>query len=145
MSTLTHRHFVPNLYDFLCLRRYILTIIEIQWYACEAIQTSFSVIWISFLDEVLLKVLTFILICVHLKVHAGRSELVCPITECSGFLEESLVISHLSSEELTKYKYFLELSRLDSSTKPCPQCSLFTSLKGHGQQTSTKTEHKYKV
>ncbi|KAI7799490.1 probable E3 ubiquitin-protein ligase RNF217 [Triplophysa rosa] len=79
------------------------------------------------------------------QVHLGRPDLVCPITECSGFLEESLVISHLSSEELTKYKYFLELSRLDSSTKPCPQCSLFTSLKGHGQQTSTKTEHKYKI
>ncbi len=55
------------------------------------------------------------------------------------------MISHLSSEELAKYKYFLELSRLDSSTKPCPQCSLFTFLKGHSQQTSTKSEHKYKV
>lgn len=79
------------------------------------------------------------------QVHVGRTHLVCPITECSGFLEDSLVISHLSSEELTKYKYFLELSRLDSSTKPCPQCSLFTSLKEHGQQSSTKTEHKYKI
>ncbi|XP_042634046.1 probable E3 ubiquitin-protein ligase RNF217 isoform X2 [Cyprinus carpio] len=79
------------------------------------------------------------------QVHVGRAHLVCPITECSGFLEDSLVISHLSSEELAKYKYFLELSRLDSSTKPCPQCSLFTSLKGRSQQTSTKSEHKYKI
>ncbi|XP_016144847.1 probable E3 ubiquitin-protein ligase RNF217 [Sinocyclocheilus grahami] len=79
------------------------------------------------------------------QVHVGRAHLVCPITECSGFLEDSLVISNLSSEELTKYKYFLELSRLDSSTKPCPQCSLFTSLKDHSQQTSTKSEHKYKI
>ncbi|XP_050995495.1 probable E3 ubiquitin-protein ligase RNF217 isoform X1 [Labeo rohita] len=79
------------------------------------------------------------------QVHVGRALLVCPITECSGFLEESLVISNLSSEELAKYKYFLELSRLDSSTKPCPQCSLFTSLKGRNQQTATKIEHKYKI
>ncbi|KAK7133825.1 hypothetical protein R3I94_015625 [Phoxinus phoxinus] len=79
------------------------------------------------------------------QVHVGRAHLVCPITECSGYLEESLVIPHLTSEELAKYKYFLELSRLDSSTKPCPQCSLFTSLKGHSQQTSTKIEHKYKI
>lgn len=79
------------------------------------------------------------------QVHAGRAHLVCPITECSGFLEESLVVSNLTSEELSKYKYFLELSLLDSSTKPCPHCNLFTSLKGHGQQTSTKAEHKYKI
>lgn len=82
---------------------------------------------------------------ISFKVHVGRAHLVCPITECSGYLEESLVISQLSSEELAKYKFFLELSRLDSSTKPCPQCSLFTSLKGRSQQTSIKSEHKYKV
>nr|AAI54341.1 Si:ch211-208c9.4 protein [Danio rerio] len=79
------------------------------------------------------------------QVHVGRAHLVCPITECSGFLEENLVISHLTSEELAKYKYFLELSQLDSSTKPCPQCSLFTSLRGRSQQSSTKSEHKYKI
>lgn len=72
----------------------------------------------------------------------GRADIVCPITECSGYLEESLVVSHLGSEEVAKYKYFLELSRVDSSTKPCPQCSQFTSLKG---RTPSKGDHKYKV
>ncbi|TRY88945.1 hypothetical protein DNTS_008513 [Danionella cerebrum] len=69
----------------------------------------------------------------------------CPITECSGFLEEDLLVSNLTKEELAKYKYFLELSQLDSSTKPCPHCSLFTSLKSHGQQASAKAEQKYKI
>ncbi|XP_051951958.1 E3 ubiquitin-protein ligase RNF217-like [Xyrauchen texanus] len=82
---------------------------------------------------------------INSQIQVGRAHLVCPIPECSGYLEESLVISHLTSEDLARYKYFLELSRLDTSTKPCPQCSLFTSLKGHGQQTSIKTEHKYKI
>ncbi|KAL7888498.1 hypothetical protein AOLI_G00034720 [Acnodon oligacanthus] len=79
------------------------------------------------------------------QVIVGRTDIICPITECSGFLEESVVVAHLATEELAKYKYFLELSRLDSSTKPCPQCSLFTSLKGRGLQGSGKAEHKYKV
>ncbi|KAG9283073.1 putative E3 ubiquitin-protein ligase RNF217 [Astyanax mexicanus] len=79
------------------------------------------------------------------QVLVGRADIVCPITECSGFLEESVVVTHLASEELAKYKYFLELSRLDSSTKPCPQCSLFTSLKGRSLQAPSKAEHKYKI
>ncbi|XP_072542601.1 E3 ubiquitin-protein ligase RNF217 isoform X2 [Salminus brasiliensis] len=79
------------------------------------------------------------------QVLVGRTDIVCPITECSGYLEESMVVAHLASEELAKYKYFLELSRLDSSTKPCPQCSLFTSLKGRGLQAPSKAEHKYKI
>ncbi|KAI4893881.1 hypothetical protein NFI96_024327, partial [Prochilodus magdalenae] len=78
-------------------------------------------------------------------VLVGRTDIICPITECSGYLEESVVVAHLAAEDLAKYKYFLELSRLDSSTKPCPQCSLFTSLKGRGLQGPGKTEHKYKV
>ncbi|XP_066533650.1 probable E3 ubiquitin-protein ligase RNF217 [Hoplias malabaricus] len=79
------------------------------------------------------------------QVLVGRTDIVCPITECSGYLEESEVVAHLAAEELAKYKYFLELNRLDSSTKPCPQCSLFTSLKGRGQQAPSKVEHKYKI
>ncbi|XP_023829284.1 E3 ubiquitin-protein ligase RNF217-like [Salvelinus sp. IW2-2015] len=76
------------------------------------------------------------------QVRVGRTNIVCPITECSGYLEESLLVSHLGSEEVAKYKYFLELSQIDSSTKPCPQCSQFTSLKGH---TPSRAEHKYKI
>ncbi|KAK6295159.1 hypothetical protein J4Q44_G00343850 [Coregonus suidteri] len=76
------------------------------------------------------------------QVRVGRADIVCPITECSGYLEESLVVSHLGSEEVAKYKYFLELSQIDSSTKPCPQCSQFTSLKG---RTPSRAEHKYKI
>lgn len=52
------------------------------------------------------------------------------------------MISHLDSEDVAKYRYFLELSQLDSSTKPCPHCSLFTTLKEHNPNRS---EHKYKV
>ncbi|CDQ57464.1 unnamed protein product [Oncorhynchus mykiss] len=83
----------------------------------------------------------FIDLC-NVYVRVGRADIVCPITECSGYLEESLVVSHLGSEEVAKYKYFLELSRVDSSTKPCPQCSQFTSLKG---RTPSKADHKYKI
>lgn len=53
-----------------------------------------------------------------------------------------MVISNLSKEDVAKYHYFVELSQLDSSTKPCPQCSLFTTLKEHN---SNRSEHKYKV
>ncbi|KAM6915259.1 E3 ubiquitin-protein ligase RNF217 [Xenentodon cancila] len=76
------------------------------------------------------------------QVRVGKALINCPIPECSGTLEEGLVISHLSNEEVAKYQYFLELSQLDSSTKPCPQCSKFTSLKNHNLNRS---EHKYKI
>ncbi|XP_076873964.1 E3 ubiquitin-protein ligase RNF217 [Brachyhypopomus gauderio] len=79
------------------------------------------------------------------QVLVGQVDIACPITECSGYLEENVVVAHLTAEEVTKYKYFLEVSRLDSSTKPCPQCSLFTSLKGRGLQAPGKAEHKYKI
>ncbi|XP_062323102.1 probable E3 ubiquitin-protein ligase RNF217 [Osmerus eperlanus] len=79
------------------------------------------------------------------QVRVGRADIICPITECSGFLEESVVVSHLANEEVAKYHYFLELGRLDASTKPCPQCSLFTSLKTRSLQTPSRAEHKYKV
>ncbi|XP_054474295.1 probable E3 ubiquitin-protein ligase RNF217 [Anoplopoma fimbria] len=76
------------------------------------------------------------------QVRVAKSFIVCPIPECSGYLEEGVVISHLANEDVAKYRYFLELSQLDSSTKPCPQCSNFTSLKGNN---SNRSEHKYKI
>ncbi|XP_061100009.1 probable E3 ubiquitin-protein ligase RNF217 [Conger conger] len=79
------------------------------------------------------------------QVRTGKVDIVCPITECSGHLEENIIVSHLASEEVAKYRYFLELGRIDSSTKPCPQCSLFTSLKTRNLQTPSKAEQKYKV
>lgn len=72
----------------------------------------------------------------------AKPQVRCPIPECSGYLEEGLVVSHLSSEDVVKYRYFVELSQLDSSTKPCPQCSVFTTLKEHNP---IRSEHKYKV
>ncbi|KAI1897478.1 hypothetical protein AGOR_G00083690 [Albula goreensis] len=79
------------------------------------------------------------------QVRVGRADIVCPITECSGHLEENTIVTHLASEEVAKYKYFLELGRIDSSTKPCPQCSLFTSLKTRPLQVQSKAEQKYKI
>ncbi|XP_049914093.1 probable E3 ubiquitin-protein ligase RNF217 [Epinephelus moara] len=76
------------------------------------------------------------------QVRVAKTYIICPIPECSGYLEEGVVISHLASEDVAKYRYFLELSQLDSSTKPCPQCSHFTSLKGHNP---SRSEHKYKI
>ncbi|KAJ8270741.1 hypothetical protein GJAV_G00118710 [Gymnothorax javanicus] len=79
------------------------------------------------------------------QVRSGKADVVCPITECSGHLDEHTIVSHLASEEVAKYRYFLELGRIDSSTKPCPQCSQFTSLKTRTLQTPNKAEHKYKI
>ncbi|XP_069570480.1 E3 ubiquitin-protein ligase RNF217 isoform X1 [Brachyistius frenatus] len=76
------------------------------------------------------------------QVRVAKALISCPIPECSGNLDEEVVISHLANEDVAKYRYFLELSQLDSSTKPCPQCSEFTSLKTHNQNHS---EHKYKI
>ncbi|XP_022593534.1 probable E3 ubiquitin-protein ligase RNF217 [Seriola dumerili] len=76
------------------------------------------------------------------QVRVAKPYISCPITECSGNLEEGVVISHLANEDVAKYRYFLELNQLDSSTKPCPQCSQFTSLKKHNPNHS---EHKYKI
>ncbi|CAL8393587.1 unnamed protein product [Gadus morhua 'NCC'] len=76
------------------------------------------------------------------QVQVGKADIVCPILECSGLLEESLVVSHLANEELARYHYFLELCQLDASTKPCPQCNLFTTLK---RNTPDRSEHKYKI
>ncbi|XP_074471228.1 E3 ubiquitin-protein ligase RNF217 [Sebastes fasciatus] len=76
------------------------------------------------------------------QVRVAKSYISCPIPECSGYLEEGVVISHLANEDVAKYRYFLELSQLDSSTKPCPQCSEFTSLKA---SNLNRSEHKYKI
>ncbi|XP_004083900.1 probable E3 ubiquitin-protein ligase RNF217 [Oryzias latipes] len=76
------------------------------------------------------------------QVRLGKHLISCPIPECSGTLEEKLVLSHLTTEDVAKYQYFLELSQLDSSTKPCPQCSKFTSLKTHNPNRS---ESKFKI
>ncbi|XP_018551681.1 probable E3 ubiquitin-protein ligase RNF217 [Lates calcarifer] len=76
------------------------------------------------------------------QVRVAKPFISCPIPECSGQLEEGVVVSHLASEDVAKYHYFLELNQLDSSTKPCPQCSHFTSLKKHNPHHS---EHKYKI
>ncbi|XP_028295438.1 E3 ubiquitin-protein ligase RNF217 isoform X1 [Gouania willdenowi] len=76
------------------------------------------------------------------QVTVGKVHIPCPITECSGSLEEGLVTSHLANRELAMYQYFLELNQLDSSTKPCPQCHHFTTLKAQNPRSS---EHKYKI
>ncbi|KAG7508770.1 hypothetical protein JOB18_023627 [Solea senegalensis] len=76
------------------------------------------------------------------QVRVAKPHISCPIPECSGYLEEGLVISHLANEDVAKYRYFLELNQLDSSTKPCPQCRQFTSLKKHN---SNHSEQKYKI
>ncbi|KAJ0060797.1 hypothetical protein NL108_001676, partial [Boleophthalmus pectinirostris] len=75
-------------------------------------------------------------------VRMAKAFVSCPSPDCSGFLEEGLMLSLLTSEEVARYRYFLELSQLDSSTKPCPQCNHFTSLKNH---TPNRSEHKYKI
>lgn len=77
-----------------------------------------------------------------LQVRGASTRVRCPLPECNGYLEEGSVVSRLSSEDLVRYRYFVELSQLDSSTKPCPQCRTFTMLK---EQPPGRSEHKYKV
>ncbi|MGH0178814.1 UNVERIFIED_CONTAM: hypothetical protein FKN15_013761 [Acipenser sinensis] len=80
------------------------------------------------------------------QVQLGQADVKCPIPECSAHLEESMVVAHLPNEEVVKYKYFLELSRVGSSTKPCPQCKHFTTLKRKGNiHSPSKAENKYKI
>nr|XP_020442830.1 probable E3 ubiquitin-protein ligase RNF217 [Monopterus albus] len=76
------------------------------------------------------------------QVRVSKPYIICPIPECSGYLDEGVVIAHLTSEDVAKYRYILELSQLDASTKPCPHCSQFTSLKKHNPNRS---EYKYKI
>ena len=90
--------------------------------------------------------LAFSPVCSFTQVQLGQVEIKCPITECFEFLEETTVIYHLTHEDSIKYKYFLELGRIDSSTKPCPQCKHFTTFKKKGHiPTPSRSESKYKV
>lgn len=85
-------------------------------------------------------------ICFFIQVQLGQVEIKCPITECFEFLEETTVVYNLTHEDSIKYKYFLELGRIDSSTKPCPQCKHFTTFKKKGHiPTPSRSESKYKV
>ncbi|KAK7835335.1 hypothetical protein U0070_017871 [Myodes glareolus] len=78
-------------------------------------------------------------------VQLGQVEIKCPITECFEFLEETTVVYNLTHEDSIKYKYFLELGRIDSSTKPCPQCKHFTTFKKKGHiPTPSRSESRYK-
>uniref|UniRef100_A0A8C0AAY5 E3 ubiquitin-protein ligase RNF217 n=1 Tax=Bos mutus grunniens TaxID=30521 RepID=A0A8C0AAY5_BOSMU len=80
------------------------------------------------------------------KVQLGQVEIKCPITECFEFLEETMVVYNLTHEDSIKYKYFLELGRIDASTKPCPQCKHFTTFKKKGHiPTPSRSESKYKI
>uniref|UniRef100_UPI00398F37D5 E3 ubiquitin-protein ligase RNF217 n=1 Tax=Pristiophorus japonicus TaxID=55135 RepID=UPI00398F37D5 len=80
------------------------------------------------------------------QVQLGKADIKCPITECSKYLDESTVISNLPRDDIVKYSYFLELSRVDSSTKPCPQCKHFTTFRRKSNiPTPTKSENKFKI
>ncbi|XP_019393748.1 PREDICTED: probable E3 ubiquitin-protein ligase RNF217 [Crocodylus porosus] len=80
------------------------------------------------------------------QVQLGQAEIKCPITECSEHLDETTILYNLPHDDIIKYKYFLELSRIDSSTKPCPQCKHFTTFRKRGHiPTPTKLENKYKI
>ncbi|KAK7906940.1 hypothetical protein WMY93_015552 [Mugilogobius chulae] len=76
------------------------------------------------------------------QVRMAKALVSCPCPECTGFLEEGLLLSLMTNEEVARYRYFQELRQLDSSTKPCPQCNHFTTLKNH---TPNRSEHKYKI
>ncbi|RMC13034.1 hypothetical protein DUI87_10564 [Hirundo rustica rustica] len=80
------------------------------------------------------------------SVQLGQADIKCPITECSEHLDETTVLYNLPHDDIIKYKYFLELSRIDSSTKPCPQCKHFTTFRRRGHiPTPAKLENKYKI
>ncbi|XP_068087556.1 E3 ubiquitin-protein ligase RNF217 [Hyperolius riggenbachi] len=80
------------------------------------------------------------------QVQLGQVEIKCPITECNKHLDESTVLYSLPHDDIIKYKYFLELSRMDSSTKPCPQCKHFTTFNRKSHiPTSTKSENRFKI
>lgn len=78
------------------------------------------------------------------QVQLGQVEIKCPITECNKHLDEPTILFNLPHDDIIKYKYFLELSRIDSSTKPCPQCKHFTSFKKKVHIPS-KSENKFKI
>ncbi|XP_077443634.1 E3 ubiquitin-protein ligase RNF217 isoform X2 [Stigmatopora argus] len=76
------------------------------------------------------------------QVQEAKVSIRCPISECSGMLENGAVVSRLADEDLLRYRYFSELSQLDADTKPCPRCGRFTSL---GRASPALSEHKYKI
>ncbi|XP_057678598.1 probable E3 ubiquitin-protein ligase RNF217 [Corythoichthys intestinalis] len=76
------------------------------------------------------------------QVQEAKASIRCPISECSGMLENAAVESWLGPEDVLRYRYFLELSQLDSSTKPCPRCRRFTSLE---RASPARSEQKYKI
>ncbi|XP_054838964.1 E3 ubiquitin-protein ligase RNF217 isoform X2 [Eublepharis macularius] len=81
-----------------------------------------------------------------IEVQVGQADIQCPITECSEHLDETTVLFNLPHDDIIKYKYFLELGRIGSSTKPCPQCKHFTTFRKRGHiPTPTKMENKYKI
>uniref|UniRef100_A0A8D0C0K8 E3 ubiquitin-protein ligase RNF217 n=1 Tax=Salvator merianae TaxID=96440 RepID=A0A8D0C0K8_SALMN len=80
------------------------------------------------------------------QVLIGQADIQCPITECNEHLDEKTVLYYLPHDDIIKYKYFLELGRIGSSTKPCPQCKHFTTFRKRGHiPTPTKLENKYKI
>ncbi|XP_063773335.1 E3 ubiquitin-protein ligase RNF217 [Pseudophryne corroboree] len=80
------------------------------------------------------------------QVQLGQVEIKCPITECNKHLDESTILYSLPHDDIIKYKYFLELSRMDSSTKPCPQCKRFTTFKRKSHiPNPSKFENKFKI
>ncbi|XP_020649757.3 E3 ubiquitin-protein ligase RNF217 [Pogona vitticeps] len=80
------------------------------------------------------------------QVQVGQADISCPITECSEHLDETTVLFNLPHDDIIKYKYFLELGRIGSSTKPCPQCKHFTTFRKRGHiPNPTKMENKYKI
>ncbi|KAE8602347.1 hypothetical protein XENTR_v10013956 [Xenopus tropicalis] len=80
------------------------------------------------------------------QVQLGQAEIRCPITECNKHLDESTILYSLPHDDIIKYKYFLELSRVDSSTKPCPQCKHFTTFRSKTHIPNlTKSENKLKI
>ncbi|KAG8444271.1 hypothetical protein GDO86_009454 [Hymenochirus boettgeri] len=80
------------------------------------------------------------------QVQLGQAEIRCPITECNKHLDESTILYSLPHDDIIKYKYFLDLSRMDSSTKPCPQCKHFTTFKHKSHiPNPTKSENKFKI
>uniref|UniRef100_A0A8C5WRW3 RBR-type E3 ubiquitin transferase n=1 Tax=Laticauda laticaudata TaxID=8630 RepID=A0A8C5WRW3_LATLA len=81
-----------------------------------------------------------------MQVQVGQADIPCPITECNEHLDETTILFNLPHDDIIKYKYFLELGRIGSGTKPCPQCKHFTTFKRKGHiPNPTRMENKYKI
>ncbi|XP_077367073.1 E3 ubiquitin-protein ligase RNF217 [Festucalex cinctus] len=79
------------------------------------------------------------------QVQEGKTRVRCPISECSGMLEDGAVESRLAGRHLQRYRYFLQLSQLDAGTKPCPRCARFTTLAATRGPERDQRKCKYKV